>query len=187
LNIKKILEDQLRQRKEKRALIVREPIVYKFKTKYTVIHYYPDMTIKATYHNVEEAAYKLKLSKTALKYHIYSNPQNPNYILKHGEKIKQSTSIVYPEYEKQPAIKAVKPLQPKIRKYDSNETGRIRTRTRSTIDWYIGGELFRSFDSVLDAAEHFGVATEIIRRAAIGKTTSFRYDLKYGDKKQIKP
>lgn len=151
----------------------------KTRSRYTVIQYNPDMTIMTTFDNTDHAAYELKTSRKVIERYCKGVIKNSVHILKYGEKKSQKIQAVYPDYIPQKIL--ILPEQ-KIKKHP---TQRVCTRTRTTVEWYVFDKLFFTFDNVLDAARHFHVHVNIIRRVIHGKRNKFQYDIRLGEKKQI--
>ena len=177
LNIDKIIESQ-KEKKHQRCCEIRKRSPH-VRSRYVVNLHNADGTIKATYENVDKAAIALNVAKSTIKRILGGIPVGKKYHdwhLKYGEKVRQ---LVIPK-----TPKIVAPVMIEYPIHNAAPKTNHITKINETIDWYIGGKLFRSFDSVLEAAEHFNVFTSTIRRAAIGKPTAFKYNLKYSKKKE---
>lgn len=155
-----------------------------FISKYSVIHYNPDMTIKTTYKCSEEAAYMLRKGLNTIRKIcrgiIHAN--NENYILRYGEKSLQPQDFKYPEYtiepvEPTPKIKEVKVKEPKLPK--------PKTRTNMTVvEFDDNNNIIRRFDSYKEASEFYGYTPARIRQICLKKYRK-KLNLRTDGKKQV--
>lgn len=91
INIKLIAENQ-RKAKSLSIRNKRRENLTRLTTRYTVIQFNPDMTIKSTFDNVSHAAHELKISEKTVERYCRGVIKNTIHILKYGEK---KTQIIY--------------------------------------------------------------------------------------------
>ncbi len=168
----------------KKCLSVLYKKVSKGQKRSTIIWYNQDGSIKETFQNTYEAAYKLKTSVAVIQRLCRGEKENDDYILRYGEKIIQPHDINYPDYKIEPLRK-----QRRVVKV-YNPEDRAKTRTRSVVEQYDRGKLVHVFADVHEAAKELGIDEATIRR--ICRTGTRPKDnlpkgtyLKLGQKRQV--
>lgn len=173
LHIDKLVEYQKQHSKHNR-----KPSIHINALRYTIVHYNTNGTIKATYKNSEDAAYKLKTTRHIIQRFCRGIYVNNDYILKYGEKIKQLINPVYPKYEtilinvnkdkyKEPIKQHIKTK--KVRKQY------VKTKTTTRIEWHENDILKKVFISVKDVANFFNIKENAIRYICRKKNDYLRY------------
>jgi hypothetical protein len=141
------------------------------RSKYTVIHYNVDNTIKTTYKNVNEAGYILKLHVHTIERLCRGEIINSFYILKYGEKLSQPINQKY-YYTTEPMIK-------------ENKT-KLKIKTNITIEQYDkNNNLIKTFKNIDEAAEYFNCNDDRIRYICRGCCKKTELFLKIGQKVKI--
>lgn len=163
------------QRKARRAKLLKfrkeNPITHKLK--YSVIYMDNDGNTIDTFDNSQHAGYVLKLTAKTIERYCTGKIKNNVYNLKYGEKKSQPVFIKYPDYTPQKITIPPQPSKAKIRQ---------RTRTRSTVEWYVLNVLYKKFNDVFEASEFLGLEPESIRTLCKHKNNKLGLDLRLAEK-----
>lgn len=170
--------EKLRKRKESK------PYDITTYSRYTVVQYNLDGTIKRTYENTFEAGYFLRLPSTTVSKICGGRLIDPYIILKYGKKTQQPIKVTYPEYVSEPRS-AHYPQKLPIVKPIKEKKVYIKTRTRSSVEQYIDNVLVRRFDDIFDAAKNLKLTESRIRNIISYHSKNTNLDLRLGAKKQI--
>jgi hypothetical protein len=133
-----------------------------YSSRYTVIQYNKNGEEIQKFDNTHHCAFELKIDVGIVQKFCRGVRYNNNYILKYGEKKPQKTDLNYGNYKRKykpdntPKPSKAKPVE--------------HTRTYFTVNQYENGLVVETFNSVREAALHFGLKESTVRRLCRGKT-----------------
>jgi len=145
-------------------------------TRATVIQYDKDGDVINQFDNTHHAAYELKISLCMVQRYCRGTSYNDNYILGFGPKMWQPARPEYPKYKVR-----VKKSRHKIKKPR-------KLRSEQRVNEYKNGVVYRRFDTVAEAAQHFGLKESTVKRLCKGemKLSYKEYPfLKFGKKVKV--
>ena len=154
LNLAVILDKEKQRKREIRK--TSKPSTHT--TRATVIQYNKSGEEIQRFDNTSHAAYELKISLSMVQRYCRGNQYNDNYILSFGPKVLQAVNPQYPKYK----------IRFKKSKHKLKKT-KVKTKTTYRVKQHKNGIVVKRFDSICEAAQHFGLKESTIKRLGRGE------------------